>query len=77
MDVSCDLTGEGEVTLSATVLTNGVTFIAKPTLEGVPTVDLDAAGGITNGVKLIWNAAADLPAGFKAGGVQLKVTAEK
>ena len=30
-----------------------------------------------NGVKFIWNAAKDLPAGFKAGGIQLKVTAEK
>ena len=77
VDVACDLTGSGEVTLSATVLTNGVTSIANPTLEGVPTIDLDAAGGVTNGVKFIWNAAADLPAGFKANGVQLKVTVEQ
>ena len=76
VDISCDLTGAGTVTLNATVLTNGVTFVAKPTLEGVPTVDLDAVGGVTNGVKFIWNAAKDLPAGFKAG-VQVKVTVEK
>ena len=77
VDIACDLTGAGTVTLSATVLTNGVEFIANPTLEGVPTVDLGAAGGVTNGVRFIWNAAADLPAGFKAKDVQVKVTVEK
>ena len=77
VDIACDLTGAGEVTLSATVLTNGVTCIAKPTLEGETTVDLDAVGGATNGVLFIWNAAKDLPADFKAQGVQLKVTVEK
>ena len=76
MDVSCDLTGAGSVTLGAKVLADGVTLVAKPTLVDVPTVDLDAAGGVTNGVKFIWNAAADLPKGFKAG-VQLKVTVEQ
>ena len=75
VDVSCDLTGAGSVTLGAKVLADGETLVAKPTLVDVPTVDLDAAGGVTNGVKFIWNAAADLPAGFKAG-VQLKVTVE-
>ena len=71
------LTGGGTVTLGVTVLTNDVKFIKKPTIIGETTVDLDAAGGVTNGVKFIWNAAADLPAGFKAGGVQVKVTVEK
>ena len=77
VDVSCDLTGAGTVTLGVTALTNGVEFIANPTLEGETTIDLDAAGGVTNGVMFIWNAAADLPAGFKAQGVQIKVSAEK
>ena len=77
VDIGCDLTGAGEVTLSATVLTNGVTFIEAQTFIGETTVDLDAAGGATNGVKFIWNAAADLPAGFRAKDVQLKVTAEQ
>ena len=68
--------GAGVVTLKVTALTNGVTAVANPTLVGETTVDLDAAGGATNGVRFVWNAAADLPAGFKAG-VQLKVTVEK
>ena len=77
VDVTCDLTGDGTVKLGVTVLTNGVKFVEKPTIEGETMVDLDAAGGATNGVKFIWNAAADLPTGFKAGGVQVKVTAER
>ena len=76
VDVSCDLTGAGTVSLKVTTLTNDVTFIAKPTITGETTIDL-GDGCETNGVKLIWNAAADLPAGFKAGGVQVKVTVEK
>ena len=76
VDITCGLTGSGTVTLSATVLTNGVVFIEAKTLIGETTIDLDAVGGETNGVKFIWNAAADLPAGFKAG-VQVKVTLEK
>ena len=35
------------------------------------------AGARTNGVKFLWNAAADLPAGFKAQNVKVKVTVEK
>ena len=77
VDISCDLTGEGSVTLSATVLTNGVEFIEAKTLIGETTIDLDAVGGETNGVKFIWNAAKDLPAGFKAQNVKVKVTVEK
>ena len=78
VDISCDLTGAGEVTLKVTTLTNDVRFVANPTLVGETTViDLAAAGGVTNGVKLIWNAAADLPAGFKAQNVKVKVTVEK
>ena len=47
------------------------------TLIGETTIDLDAAGGVTNGVRFIWNAAEDLPAGFKASGVKVKVTATR
>ena len=77
VDVSCDLTGEGEVTLKVTALTNDVKFVDAPTITGETTIDLDAAGGVRNDVKFIWNAAADLPAGFKAQNVKVKVTVEK
>ena len=76
MDISCDLTGAGMVSLKVTTLTNGVKLCEAKTLIGETTVDL-GEGGVTNGVKFIWNAAKDLPAGFKAQGVQVKVTAEK
>ena len=56
VDVVCDLTGAGEVTLSATVLTNGVEFIEAKTIIGETVIDLDE-GSATNGVKFIWNAA--------------------
>ena len=75
VDVSCDLSGSGEVTLAATVLTNGVKFIEAKALTGETTVDL-GDGKEMKGLKFIWNAAEDLPAGFKAG-VQVKVTVEK
>ena len=77
VDVSCDLSGAGKVTLNVTVFTNGVKLCEATALAGETTVDLDAVGGVKNGVKLIWNAAADLPAGFKAKDVQIKVTVKK
>ncbi len=78
VDATCGLTGAGTVTLSATVFTNGVEFVEAKTIEGgVPMIDLDAAGGVTNGVKFIWNAAADLPAGFKQSDVTIEVSVEK
>ena len=52
-------------------------LVANPTITGETTIDLDAAGGATNDVKFIWNAAADLPAGFKAQNVNVKVAVEK
>ena len=73
VDVSCDLTGSGTVTLGVTVLTNDVKFIKKPTIIGETTVDLDAVGGVTNGVKFVWNAAKDLPAGFKVQNAKVKL----
>ena len=77
VDITCDLSGEGAVKLTVAVLTNGVTLVAKPTITGETTVDLDAAGGAMEGVRLIWNAAKDLPAGFKAQNVKVKVMVEK
>ena len=77
VDISCDLTGEGAVTLSATVLTNGVTLVENPSITGETTIDVGAAGCVTNGVRLVWDAAKDLPAGFKAQNVKVKVTVEK
>ncbi len=76
VDVTCDVTGSGIVKLSATALTNGVVFLANPTIAGETTIDLDAADGVANGVRMVWNAAADLPAGFKADGIQVNVAAE-
>ena len=77
VDIACDLTGVGLVKLSATVLTNGAELCEAQTFIGETTFDLDAAGGVTNGVRLLWNAAADLPAGFRTQDVQVKVMAEK
>ena len=77
VDIACDLTGTGLVKLNATVLTNGAELCEAQTFIGETTFDLDAAGGVTNGVRLLWNAAADLPAGFRTQDVQVKVTAEK
>ena len=78
VDISFDLTGAGKVALNVTALTNGVEFVANPTLVGETTViDLDAAGGVTNGVKLVWNAENDLPAGFMSSSVKIDVTAKK
>ena len=76
VDIACDLTGTGLVKLNATVLTNGVKLVANPTITGETTIDL-GDGCATNGVRLIWNAANDLPAGFKAQNVKVKVTVEK
>ena len=75
VDIACDLTGAGEVTLRATVLTNGVKLCAAKTIIGETTINLDAVGGVTNDVKFIWNAKDDLPAGFNQQNIQVKVTA--
>ena len=76
VDIACDLSGESTVTLTVTVLTNGVKLVANPTITGETTIDL-GAGGAMEGVRLIWNAAEDLPAGFKAQNARVKVTVEK
>ena len=79
VDISCGLTGAGVLKISVTVLTNDVKFIANPTLEGETVFDLFNLwdGGEEVDVRLIWDAAKDLPAGFKAKNVKVKVTAEQ
>ena len=79
IDVTCDLTGSGNVRLSAALTTNGVT-VCTATAEnvtGATTINLDAAGGVTNGVKFVWNAKADCPADFNSTDTKVKVTAKK
>ena len=79
IDVTCDLTGSGNVRLSAALTTNGVKVCdaTAANLTGATTINLDAAGGVTNGVKFTWNAKADCPAGFNSTDTKVKVTAEK
>ena len=79
IDVTCDLTGSGKVQLSAALTTNGVTVCTAKAenVTGATTINLDAAGGVTNGVKFTWNAKADCPAGFNSTGTKVKVTAKK
>ena len=79
IDVTCDLTGSGKVQLSAALTTNGVTVCTATAanLTGATTINLDAAGGVTNGVKFVWDAKADCPAGFNSTDTKVKVTAEK
>ena len=74
VDISCDLTGAGTVGLLVAAYTNGVLICEKPTLQGETTIDLEAVGGVTNGVKLVWDAATDLPTGFKAKDVKVRVS---
>ena len=79
IDVTCDLTGSGKVQLSAALTTNGVTVCTAKAenVTGATTINLDAAGGVTNGVKFVWNAKADCPAGFNSKDTKVKVTAKK
>ena len=79
IDVTCDLTGAGKVQLSAALTTNGVTVCTAKAenLTGATVIDLDQVGGVTNGVKFVWNAKADCPAGFNSKDTKVKVTAKK
>ena len=79
IDITCDLTGMGKVQLSAALTTNGVTVCTAKAenLTGETTINLDAAGGVTNGVKFVWNAKADCPASFNSTDTKVKVTAKK
>ena len=79
IDVTCDLTGMGKVQLIAALTTNGVTVCTAKAenITGATTINLDAAGGVTNGVKFVWDAKADCPAGFNSTDTKVKVTAKK
>ena len=79
IDVTCDLTGSGNVQLSAALTTNGVTVCTAKAanVTGETVIDLDQVGGVTNGVKFVWNAKADCPAGFNSKDTKVKVTAMK
>ncbi len=81
IDITCDLTGTGVVQLAAALMTNGVTVCEARNLTGRTLIDLDDAGGATNGVTFVWNAKADFVAAgladFNAENAVIKVTAEK
>ena len=76
IDVTCDLTGSGNVQLSAALTTNGVKVCdaTAANLTGETEIDLDQVGGVTNGVKFVWNAKADCPAGFNSKDTKVKVS---
>ena len=77
VDISFDLTGAGKVALNVTALTNGVTLCEATSIAGATVIDLGESGSETNGVKLVWNAENDLPAGFMSSSVKIDVTAKK
>lgn len=79
IDITCDLTGTGTVQLVAALVTNGVKVCdaTAANLTGETTFDLDAVREVTNGVRLVWDAKADCPAGFNSKDTKVKVTAEK
>ena len=74
VDITCDLTGAGVAALNVTALTNNAPLCAVKSLMGETMVDLDAAGGVADGVKLVWNAMDDLPENFNANDVKVKVS---
>ena len=75
LDITCDLTGSGEIRLVVSALRNGVWLCEATAITGETVFDLNALGCVTNGVKLIWDAAKDMP-GFKAQDLTVEVTAE-
>lgn len=79
IDVTCDLTGSGNVQLSAALTTNGVTVCTAKgeNVTGATEIDLDQVGGVTNGVKFTWDAKADCPADFNSTDTKVKVAAKK
>ena len=77
VDISFDLAGAGKVALNVTALTNGVPLCEAKAITGARVIDLGESGSETNGVKLVWNAADDLPAGFMSSSVKIDVTAKK
>ena len=77
VDISFDLAGAGKVALNVTALTNGVPLCEAKSITGEMVIDLGESGSETNGVKLVWNAADDLPADFMSSSVKIDVTAKK
>ena len=77
VDISFDLAGAGKVVLNVTALTNGVKLCEAKSITGAMVLDLGESGSETNGVKLVWNAAADLPTDFMSSSVKIDVTAKK
>ena len=77
VDVTCDIEGQDLVKLAVTVSTNGVLMGEAKTIEGNLELSLGLDVVETNGVHLVWDAAKDLPAGFKSDKVKVKVAAEQ
>ena len=77
VDISFDLAGAGKVALNVTALTNGATLCEATSIADAMVLDLGESGSETNGVKLVWNAENDLPAGFMSSSVKIDVTAKK
>ena len=76
LDITFDLRGEGKVKLVVSAFTNGVWICDATSVTGEMSFDFGAMGGITNGVKLVWDMAKDLPAGFKAKELTIEVAEE-
>ena len=80
IDITCDLTGEGMVQLAVALTTNGVKVCdaTAANITGTTEVDLDAVGGVTNGVTFVWDAKADVnDAAFLSDQAKITVTATK
>ena len=83
VDVTFSLVGTGWVQVAALLTTNGVTVCssAAGNLTGEKTVDLGAEGGVTNGLKLVWNVKADLNASgisiFRSTRAKIRLTVKK
>ena len=75
VDIDVDVTGTGLVKLSVSATIDGKPVTAKTVEGGV--VDCGESGGRVKGVRLTWNALADLEPGFKSEHVRIKVTAAK
>ena len=75
VDIDVDVTGTGLVKLSVSATIDGKPVDVK-TVEGGE-VDCGESGSRVKGVRLTWNALADLEPGFKSEHVRIKVTAAK
>ena len=77
VDISFDVEGQDLVKLGVTVLTNGVEMGEAKTLEGSMELSLGDNLVEMNDVHLVWDAAKDLPAGFKSDKFKVKVAVEQ